>query len=143
MYFPIQVAQILGIKSKKKLDTFTKWLEGKYGVFPAFPEFLAQEIVRDHTIAIQKGKRLRRSYRGALYSDFLLSENWSTARSVVFTRDGHKCFLCPNTDQLECHHRRYYSWADPIYLLTLCRECHAGVHARPFWEQGDFLFDPR
>ena len=52
-------------------------------------------------------------------------------RRAVLDRDGHKCFFCGATENLEVHHLlpRSQGGGDVLEnLLTVCTKCHAWVH---------------
>jgi predicted restriction endonuclease len=51
----------------------------------------------------------------------------------VMNRDGYKCKFCKSRQSLSAHHIIYRSHGgdDASWnLLTLCEECHKGVHKR-------------
>jgi Holliday junction DNA helicase RuvB len=53
-------------------------------------------------------------------------------RRKVLARDGHKCRLCGSRHRLHIHHIIPVSMGGPTELdnlITLCRSCHARVHA--------------
>jgi hypothetical protein len=64
------------------------------------------------------------------YADKLLDPRWQKRRLEVFERDGWKCLSCGNSKEtLVVHHLCYLPKTDPwdhppIYLLTLCNQCH-------------------
>lgn len=68
------------------------------------------------------------------YQELLLNDKWHEKRAKVFKRDGYKCQRCGINRNLNCHHTYYVSgkkpWEYPLSaLLTLCRECHTGLHS--------------
>lgn len=68
------------------------------------------------------------------YQELLLNDKWYEKRAKVFKRDGYKCQHCGVNKNLNCHHTYYVSgkkpWEYPLSaLLTLCRECHTGLHS--------------
>ncbi len=68
------------------------------------------------------------------YQELLLNDKWHEKRAKVFKRDGYKCQRCGVNKNLNCHHTYYVlgkkPWEYPISaLLTLCRECHTGLHS--------------
>jgi len=58
-------------------------------------------------------------------------KNWNEIRKRIMKRDGHKCYYCDSTDELEVHHLRPLSMGgnnEDYNLLTLCWECHRLEH---------------
>ena len=54
----------------------------------------------------------------------------------VLRRDGWRCQSCGTMSNLEVHHREFRSHSgedSEENLITLCAECHAGIH---HWEVG-------
>jgi 5-methylcytosine-specific restriction endonuclease McrA len=68
------------------------------------------------------------------YIALLRSLKWRRKRQSVMDRDGNKCTVCGNTENLVVHHTFYYTdlpdpWKYPnASLLTLCEECHKDFH---------------
>ena len=58
---------------------------------------------------------------------------YSSRRSAILHRDNYTCQCCGKKNcRLEVHHikfRRYGGTDDEENLITLCKECHDGVHA--------------
>lgn len=55
-------------------------------------------------------------------------KDWRQARRKALKRDGNKCVLCSNTQNLNVHHiipYRYSKSHDLDNLITLCRSCHS------------------
>ena len=53
-------------------------------------------------------------------------------RQQILRRDGWRCQFCGTMSNLEVHHREFrsHSGADSDEnLITLCTECHDGVHS--------------
>jgi len=56
---------------------------------------------------------------------------WTIVRDAVLDRDGHRCRVCGDTDDLHVHHilPRHCGGADsPVNLVTLCADCHMVAH---------------
>ena len=56
---------------------------------------------------------------------------WNELRSAVITRDGHKCRLCGERENLSIHHIIHKEKTGPDSLrnlLTLCASCHTQMH---------------
>ena len=56
---------------------------------------------------------------------------WPIVRDAVLDRDGHRCRICGETDDLHVHHilPRHCGGADsPVNLITLCADCHMAAH---------------
>lgn len=67
------------------------------------------------------------------YTEYLNSDVWGKKRLMVLDRDGHKCQLCGNANNLQVHHMIYRRdvplGKEPISdLVTLCAKCHQDVH---------------
>ena len=55
----------------------------------------------------------------------------SEVRQAVLERDGHKCFFCKATTDLQVHHMEHRAKGgkhDMENLLTVCEEHHAWLH---------------
>jgi 5-methylcytosine-specific restriction endonuclease McrA len=63
------------------------------------------------------------------YEKHLRSAAWRQIRRRAIAAAGHRCGLCPATEQLEAHHRTYDNLGDERDgdLTVLCRECHEVV----------------
>lgn len=64
---------------------------------------------------------------------------WRDLRTQIIARDGGKCCICGDTEELTVHHIvRWIETQDdsPDNLLTLCRECHYRLEWMPrlVWE---------
>jgi ATP-dependent DNA helicase RecQ len=69
-----------------------------------------------------------RQKRARLRLDF---GQYSTLRNQVLRRDGWRCQSCGTMSNLEVHHKEFRSHAgndSEENLITLCAECHAGIH---------------
>jgi len=68
------------------------------------------------------------------YSDKLKDPRWQELRLEIIARDGHKCVICDETQNLHVHHGYYTSYFknpweyEDITLHTLCATCHDRVH---------------
>ncbi len=54
-----------------------------------------------------------------------------TLRQQVLRRDGWRCQLCGTRSNLEVHHQQFRSHSghdSEENLITLCTQCHAGIH---------------
>jgi 5-methylcytosine-specific restriction endonuclease McrA len=63
----------------------------------------------------------------------LNSNQCTELRRAVLRRDHWRCQHCGATDQLEVHHQQFrsHSGEDELdNLITLCRECHQGLHLK-------------
>ncbi len=62
-------------------------------------------------------------------------KNWAKIRFRIVSRDNHKCRMinCVSSLDLNVHHIDYdRSNNDDINLITLCRKCHAQIHAEGY-----------
>jgi 5-methylcytosine-specific restriction endonuclease McrA len=67
-------------------------------------------------------KRARRRLDPALYEEL---------RGQVLRRDSWRCQFCGTMCNLEVHHKEFRSHSgddSEQNLITLCAQCHAGVH---------------
>lgn len=66
------------------------------------------------------------------YRDFLKTKYWRIVRNYVLYRQGEKCQLCSETQNLNVHHRTYehrgYEVNHLKDLIVLCRCCHQTFH---------------
>lgn len=69
------------------------------------------------------------------YNKYLATPEWQKKATLIKRRDGNKCLLCGNTENLVVHHLcyDYVDWEHPgcesdCYLVTLCRGCHRKFH---------------
>lgn len=69
------------------------------------------------------------------YNKYLATSEWQNKATLIKRRDGNKCLLCGNTENLVVHHLRYddVDWEHPgcesdCDLVTLCRGCHKKFH---------------
>ena len=66
------------------------------------------------------------------YADYIQSESWRRVRRLALKRDGYVCQQCGTGKNLEVHHINYEHLGQEGELedvITLCRKCHAKVHA--------------
>jgi 5-methylcytosine-specific restriction endonuclease McrA len=59
------------------------------------------------------------------------SESYEVLRNRVLRRDGWRCQFCGMMCDLEVHHKEFRSHSgddSEENLITLCAQCHAGVH---------------
>lgn len=73
--------------------------------------------------------------------EYRYGRNWNGQRRKALDRDNHECQLCRSVKNLEVHHKKpiatfdrsnekWYKEANKIQnLITLCRSCHANIHA--------------
>lgn len=67
------------------------------------------------------------------YKDFLKSGKWQQKRLEVMNRDGFKCVICGEVNDLTVHHLYYepnkkpWEYDDEV-LQTLCSNCHNKIH---------------
>ncbi len=57
--------------------------------------------------------------------------SYESLRHQVLRRDGWRCQKCGTMSNLEVHHRQYRSHCggdSEENLITLCTQCHAGIH---------------
>ena len=56
--------------------------------------------------------------------------HWDAVRQKVLKRDGYKCRLCGDDDELHVHHLTYENWGNEKKkdLTTLCKEHHKLFH---------------
>jgi 5-methylcytosine-specific restriction endonuclease McrA len=61
----------------------------------------------------------------------LSPESYEDVRQQVLRRDGWRCQSCGTISNLEVHHKAFRSHAgedSEENLITLCIECHDGIH---------------
>lgn len=68
------------------------------------------------------------------YDDHLKTKEWKDKREQILKRDGHRCTICKNDENLHVHHKAYacglYAWQTPDeYLITVCNKCHLYIHS--------------
>ena len=70
--------------------------------------------------------------RKAMYAEYLKSPEWKAIRRRILARDRYRCALCPETKNLDVHHRSYENIfkEDDDDLIVLCRFCHERHHGR-------------
>jgi 5-methylcytosine-specific restriction endonuclease McrA len=59
---------------------------------------------------------------------------YETLRQQVLRRDGWRCQSCGAMSSLEIHHKEFRSHSghdSEENLITLCTQCHVGVHHNP------------
>ena len=59
--------------------------------------------------------------------------SYERLRQQVLRRDGWRCQSCGTLSNLEVHHQQFLSHSghdSEENLITLCRQCHAGIHRR-------------
>jgi 5-methylcytosine-specific restriction endonuclease McrA len=57
--------------------------------------------------------------------------SYESLRQEVLRRDGWRCQSCGSMTSLEIHHKQFRSHSghdSEENLITLCAECHAGIH---------------
>ena len=62
------------------------------------------------------------------WADYNWRRRFDGNREEVIHRDGNQCRACGSTGDLIVHHRRP-GFNYPDLLVSLCRPCHAQVHA--------------
>jgi 5-methylcytosine-specific restriction endonuclease McrA len=63
----------------------------------------------------------------------LESKQYEELRRAILERDGWRCQSCGAMTNLEVHHQQFRSHSGGDIeenLITLCRDCHAEVHAK-------------
>ena len=71
--------------------------------------------------------------------DSVSDETPEWLRRKILARDGHRCVICERSVELQVHHIFFRSnggRTEPENLLSLCRPCHALVHAKYLFIQG-------
>lgn len=67
---------------------------------------------------------------------------WPKLRKSIIERDSYRCRVCASDDlDLEVHHIDYdRANNDPGNLVTLCGDCHRGIHQERYkpWEHEDW-----
>jgi hypothetical protein len=63
------------------------------------------------------------------YDQYIKSPEWAERRKAILARDNFECRTCPNSENLQVHHRRYDHFGnEPMEdLVTLCIECHDAI----------------
>ena len=69
------------------------------------------------------------------YKDQLKDKRWRELRKAILLRDGYRCTVCGDTQNLQVHHTYYYDnkfmppWNYPKEsLITVCDKCHKEFH---------------
>lgn len=64
------------------------------------------------------------------YRVYLMSSKWRITRERKVREAGEQCALCPNTTDLQVHHRTYERVGNEHMedLVVLCGRCHARHH---------------
>lgn len=65
-----------------------------------------------------------------LYLAYLESDRWRELRNEAIVRDGFRCVLCDNPQNLEVHHLSYpelLGTESVNSLITLCHGCHVAI----------------
>jgi hypothetical protein len=87
-----------------------------------------------------KGKSLIIPAHGS-YGPLLFDKRWKQKRAEILARDGHRCVVCKDPDNLQVHHRQYHflaktsqfkpPWGYENHLLiSLCESCHSRGHSK-------------
>lgn len=61
------------------------------------------------------------------YKDFMNSAEWKHIATTVKNRDGNRCVICGETEDLTAHHIGYDDLRDTSQIVTLCRKCHGAI----------------
>jgi 5-methylcytosine-specific restriction endonuclease McrA len=57
------------------------------------------------------------------------STHWKRIMLARFEKDGFRCTVCGNTEDLRCHHLVYHLFEETLDdLLTVCDACHSRIH---------------
>jgi 5-methylcytosine-specific restriction endonuclease McrA len=67
-------------------------------------------------------------------------KRWQQVRQAVLVRDERRCRVCRSRDAVDVHHVRFRSAGrddSTRNCATLCRGCHADVHAYRLAIEGD------
>jgi 5-methylcytosine-specific restriction endonuclease McrA len=72
------------------------------------------------------------------YRQYLGTPRWRALAKAARKRDGYRCRRCRRRRRLDVHHTVYpdgWRWSEDSLanLVSLCRECHKGVHRRVYW----------
>lgn len=70
------------------------------------------------------------------YRKYIASDAWRKKAEARKEIDGHKCALCGKTEGLQVHHIHYRTFMNENVeqdLITLCKDCHYGVHEDKEW----------
>lgn len=123
------------------------------GVFPTYNPDLGNDIynqLQEYYYKmirklLQKRNDILREYQDQVYSikgewydlrnEYYNSDEWKYKRSIRMDLDGYACVLCKSTYDLHVHHLTYENIGDEnVYndLMTVCKECHWGIHGRKF-----------
>jgi 5-methylcytosine-specific restriction endonuclease McrA len=63
------------------------------------------------------------------------SESYRELHRQVLERDGWRCQFCGSMQNLQVHHLKFRSQSGGDVeqnLITLCAECHAGMHSKRY-----------
>ena len=75
------------------------------------------------------------------YGALLFDPRWKQRRAEILHRDGNRCVICGQRENLHIHHRQYHflvrhnqfkaPWDYKDHLLiTLCESCHSRGHSK-------------
>ena len=67
---------------------------------------------------------------GAKYN-YRKSDDWKTAKKIIFHNIGRKCRICKKLENIELHHIKYTvddEDSHDKYKIPLCNSCHKNVH---------------
>lgn len=81
---------------------------------------------------IEKNKEYRKQNR-ELFNWYHNKNRFSGIKEMILVRDGKKCRICENINDLCVHHKDNSGKTDDINndiknLITLCRKCHTTLH---------------
>ncbi len=69
--------------------------------------------------------------------------SYESLRQQVLRRDSWRCQFCGALANLEVHHKQFRSHSgqdSEQNLITLCSQCHAGIHRRKPWRSGRIVY---
>ena len=95
------------------------------------PSPFAQPGYYDKNMCVHSYIDDRENHQRVDYREYMQSEEWQKVRRKRLQIDGYKCQMCGTGKNLQVHHITYEHLGQAKELedlVTLCRECHRGVH---------------
>ena len=117
---------------KHKVQAHIDEIEFCKKILPISDENLILEVSQFDTALMKNPSLITEKVRHWGYQKGF-NYGYSSRRSAILHRDGYTCQCCGKKNcRLEVHHikfRRYGGTDDENNLITLCVDCHKGVHA--------------
>ena len=126
----VKQCQTCGVATSSAMSR-AKFTPAQIAAMPGFVESAAADYDQRMREANQLAWDMGKQDRQHEYALYLESPEWKERRRLTLERDKYKCQGCQRAPATEVHHLSYKNRGDELlYQLTsLCRECHAKVHA--------------